>query len=1003
MRMSVAVLPGETLYGFRIVRRRPLPGLRAEAVEARHGTTGARVLNLAVPDAENLFAVAFLTPPPDNSGVPHILEHVTLGGSQRFPVKDPFAEMLKSSMATFLNALTCSDRTLYPVASNVVHDFFNLAEVYLDAVFRPRLSHDTFMQEGWHWTATPTRTGSLRPTLRGVVFNEMSGAFSDLDALVERETLARLFPMGTYGLDAGGEPEAMPDLSHAACREYHGRCYHPAAARFFLYGDIPLAEKLRFLGARLDGLPPRPFQPPVLVRQAPWLRPRRAAVWLGGRPDDDQACGTAATLSWVLGDLQDPELDLGWELLDRLLLGDDAAPLRRHLMESGIGDDLTASGYLSDSLQTVFQVGLKGGRSMPLERFEPTVLRLLQAVAAEGFPSQRIDDAFRQIEYSRRDIDSGFPVHLMEDVFAVWLYGLDPLAFLAVDSVIERLRGRIARDPGLPARWLRRHLLENPHRLTLTLAPRPRHPSDRQRRLSQRVRRFGRSVSAADVDRLHRQAEAMEERQGRPNLPEALATLPYLQRDDLPEEPAAIRSVLETLPSGTHVLRNDVPSNGLTYVALAFDLTGLPAELWTCVPAYSALLTRLGAGRLDYAELSAAITRNTGGLVGGVQISPSAECSGQARPFLVLQTRTLDETCEQAMQLLTAIVDDLRIVPDQRLREALVQRRAGMLAGVVAQGHHLAALEAGQDLDTYHWLSNLWKGPPQVQLAHAMAEGTPASLQAAADALLRLQVWLRGSPAAFASCTGTDRGHAALRTWLDARLRPSAPAAPAPAGPEKPAPRPAAIVGLSHPLDTAFCACVLPAPRWDSAAAPGLQIAAQILSYDYFWEEVRIRGGAYGAYCAYDPLAGSLTMMSHSDPDIARTIGVFARLRGAIEQTAWTAAEIERAVIACAREEETPIRPGMATDVALWRHVAGLTQERRRRWRQDQLAAIPEAVREAAIEVVRAAGPRWGTAVLSRHRRLRQAAAVLGRDIAIRPLAPRARGPWSGELCSPGR
>jgi Zn-dependent M16 (insulinase) family peptidase len=781
----------------------------------------------------------------------------------------------------------------------------------------------------------------------------------------------------------------MPDLSGEALAAYHARCYHPAAARFFFYGDVPLAEKLRLLGARLDELRPGPYLPAVLRRQAPWRQPRRATVRLGGRIEDQEACCAAATLSWLLGDLHDPETDLLWELVDRLLLGDDAAPLRRRLLTAGIGDDLTCSGYSSDCLQTTFHVGLKGGRTVPLRRLESLVLAVLEETATNGFPPERVRDAFRQIEYSRRDIDSGFPVHAMEDAFAVWLYGLDPFAFLVVDPVIDRLRDRLRRDPALLARRLRRGLLENPHRLSLALVPQPQQASERQRRLSTRLRRFARGLSADDLDRLRRDAEALAERQSRPNRPEALATLPVLHRHDLPAEPPAIPSTIELSAQGTALLRHDVPSNGITYITLAFDLSSLSADLLAYVPAYSALLTRLGTERLTDAELAEAITRNTGGLTGGVHVTPADDASGQGRPFLVLQTRTLDATCEEAVQLVAAILDDVRVTPGRRLGETLAQRRAGMLASVVSQGHHLAGLEAGQHLDGYHWLSNLWKGPPQVRLAQAMADTTPAGLHAVADVLARLRAWFRQRPVAFASCTGSDRACTALRAWLGSRGHPSPSAILAPAGvlADGVSRGPTAIAGLSHPLDTACCARCLPAARRASPEAPLLQIAAQILSYDYFWEELRMRGGAYGASCFYDPLAGSFAMISHSDPDISRTIRVFDGLEGAIERAVWTAAGIERAAIACAREEETPIRPGMATEVALWRHVARITQEARRAWRQAQLEATPEAVRAAVLELARDGRGRAGTAVLASRPRLRRAATALNQPLRIRPLA----------------
>jgi Zn-dependent M16 (insulinase) family peptidase len=994
--MSTTVSPGQVVSGFHILRAESLSEPRADAVEAVHVRTGARLLHLATDDAENLFSVAFATPPPDSSGVAHILEHAVLAGSRRFPVKDPFTEMLKSSMATYLNACTCADRTLYPVASNVAADFFNLAEVYLDAVLHPLISSDSFRQEGWHWAVGRSPTGTATPFLRGVVLNEMRGAFSDLDAQVERESVARLFPDGTYGHDAGGEPHCIPDLTHQAFLSYYARCYQPANARFFLYGNIPLDDKLRFLDDRLGGSSPIRSAPPVIVRQRVWPRPRRAQVWLGGAVD------AAATLGWLIGDLREPQTDVLWELLDRLLLGDDAAPLRRRLLESGIGDDLTWSGYSSDALQTTFQVGLKGSGAMRGARFEPTVMNALREIVATGFSRDRIHDTLRQIEYSHREIDSGFPLQLMETVFAVWLYGLDPLAFLRLGPILAHWRRRLDQDPAVLTRLIRRHLLDNPHRLTLILRPQPGRPAERVQRLATRVRRFRRGLSSVELEHLGKEAADLEDRQSRPNSPAALATLPVLHLGDLPRDPAACRSHSTRLPNGTTVLRQEVACNGVSYFTLAFDLSGLPERLLPYVPAYSTFLTRLGTRRLDYAELSEALTRSSGGLVGMVHVSPELAVPGAGRPFLVLQAKTLDATCEEAVALVGQVLDDLQTAPGQRLTDVLTQQRARMLGSVISQGHHLASLQAASHLDGCHKLTNLWKGPPQIALAQAWANAAPRQAEAMAEALAQLRDWLSSRAVTLASFTGTDAAWTALQAWLSARSvpQPQGSARPvAPGADQRPATPPP--LGLAYGMDVAFCARCLPAPGRPHPAAPLLQLGAQILSYDYLWEEIRAKGGAYGAYCTYDPGAGGFVMASHSDPDIVGTVRVFDGLQRALERATWTQSDIERAVIACAREEETPIRPGMATDLALWRHVAEITQEARRAWRLTQIQATPEAVREAALDMVRRADGRLGTAVLSSRARLAAAAAALPAGLALRPLtsaAPRQRRNHDGTL-----
>lgn len=993
--MTLALSAHMVLHGFRILRVEPLADVEADVIEARHERSGARLLSIAAADPENLFTVGFPSPPTDACGTPHILEHAVLAGSRRFPVKDPFVEMLKSSLATFINAFTCDDHTLYPVASTVPQDFFNLVDVYLDAVFQPLLTPDTLRQEGWHWSVVTTPSGRRRLEPKGVVFNEMRGAFSDLDTILQRDLMARLFPRGTYRFDAGGEPHAIATLTHEAFLAAYRRIYHPAGCRLFHYGNIPLADLLRFLDAHLPATSAAGFIPPAVVRQPRWARPRRAAVTLGGRLDDDTAA--AAAVGWMIGDLPDIETELAWHLLDLLLLGDDAAPLRRGLLEAGLGADLIGSGYSSDALQTVFQVGLKGARRIAPGRFETLVLDLLRKTRDRGFNAERLQDGLRQLEYRHRDIDTDFPLVLMEDALSSWFYDRDPLPGLRLDAALLSLRQRLRDDPRLLSGLMDRDLLANPHRLTLTWRHRPSEPAERERRLRQVVREARRSLSVADLDRLAAEDRALEQRQSRPDRPAALAALPRLRLQDLPEEPAPLHTRVETLPNGQTFLRHDMPTRGLNYITLAIDLGGLPAAVLPHAPAAAGFLTLLGTYRRHYAELSEALTRWTGGCSAFCHLAGTGDRTGVTRPFLVLQTRLLDETCAEALGLVAELLDAMDTTPEPRLRELIARRHAGLLAGIVPQGGTLAALQAAAHLGADDHLVNLWNGPAQLRLSRAVSHDLGGALAQSRQALGSIAAWLRQRGPDYVSFVGSDATGEALRDWLGRRPGRQAGGA---ASPPWVAAATTPCYGLAHAVDVACCAACLPVPGLFDPAAPLLQLGAQMLSYDVFWEEIRAKGGAYGAACTYEPRRGTLILSSYSDPNPARTLRVFADLPAAVAAAAWTPADIERSAIACARNDEAPLRPGLATAVGLWRHVDGITQGHRRAWRQAQRQATPEAVREAMLLALRAGGDAQGLAVLANRSRLQAVAADLDRPLAIASLttgrrdpAPAARAP----------
>jgi Zn-dependent M16 (insulinase) family peptidase len=351
---------GEVVAGFRVTGVTPLPALRVVVVEAIHERTGLRLCHLVADDSENLISFAFRTPPPDDTGVPHILEHSVLGGSRKFPVKEPFLELLKMSMATFINAMTYPDKTVYPVASTVRQDFLNLADVYFDAVFHPNITPMTLKQEGHHLAFERAGDPDSPLVIKGIVYNEMRGAYSDVDSLIDRESMRGLFPDSPYGRDSGGDPDSIPSLTYSDFVGFYRRLYHPSNAFVFAYGDLPSEELLAFLDRRLADCPPAGDVDTVLARQPRWSEPVEARFPFPiARGESGERRG-AVTLNWLVGDTLDVMGDLAMSMVDVLLLGSSAAPLRRALVDSQLGDDLTSSGYNSGILEPTFHVGLKG-------------------------------------------------------------------------------------------------------------------------------------------------------------------------------------------------------------------------------------------------------------------------------------------------------------------------------------------------------------------------------------------------------------------------------------------------------------------------------------------------------------------------------------------------------------------------------------------------------------------------------------------------------------------
>jgi Zn-dependent M16 (insulinase) family peptidase len=438
---------GHVEAGFHVDRVEPLPEIRAVAIQGEHAKSGARWLHLYTEsDTENCFCVTFPTPPSDDTGLPHIMEHAVLGGSRKFPVREPFFEMLKMSMATFINAMTSQAYTTYPIATNVKKDFFNLATVYLDAVFHPELKEETFRREGHHLALENNADLTSALKISGIVYNEMKGAYSAPESLLVKMASRGLFPDIPLGRDSGGDPESIPQLTYEQFCAFHRDRYHPSNALIFSYGDIPTGELLRFLQPVLDEFERRPLTS-ELMRQPRWAAPRTLEE---GYPigKSEEAEGRAfCVLNWLVGDALDPDEATAWEVLGQILAGNDGAPLKKALIDSKLGADVVFTGAGAWAQELCFHAGLKGTERERSGPFEKLVLDTLRDLAGKPFGREQVDAAFQQLAYDRLEVKTLFPMHLLSAVNSAWPYGADPLIHLRMRQSLDSCRQRYAANP----------------------------------------------------------------------------------------------------------------------------------------------------------------------------------------------------------------------------------------------------------------------------------------------------------------------------------------------------------------------------------------------------------------------------------------------------------------------------------------------------------------------------------------------------------------------------
>jgi Zn-dependent M16 (insulinase) family peptidase len=968
---------GQECEGFRIEQVTPLPELRATAILATHRKSGARILHLHAPaDSENCFAVTFPTPPPDDTGVPHILEHAVLGGSKKYPVREPFFEMIKMSMATFINAMTSQAYTVYPVASNVKKDFFNLVEVYLDAVFHPLLTEDIFRREGHHYSLENNADTSTPLKVSGIVYSEMKGYYSTPELLMRQLAGCGLFPDTPLGRDAGGDPEHIPNLTYEQFLRFHRELYHPSNGLFFIYGDIPTVEHLRFLAPALNGFEQRDAQV-ATPRQSRWTEPRRIEKEYPVGTHEDAAGRTFLTLNWIVGDALDPALVTEWKVLSALLLGNEAAPLKKALIDSQLGADVFFAGAWGSSYEEEFHVGLKGSEPDRADAFERVVLATLERIAVEPFAAERVEAAFQQLAYETLEVNSLFPLHLLHAVNAAWPFNGDPLSFLSARKHLDACHARYAADPSMFNRLIRDGLLDNPHRLRVVLRPDREAQSRTDAAFAARMAAQRERLTAEQITGIAESAAALAAAQGVPNPPEALAKLPQLKTSDLPVRPRRISTEVGEV-AGMTVLRNDVFANGVNYLEIDMDLAGLPVELYDWLTRFTEVVNKMGVAGQDFTRVAERRAACTGGLWAGARNWMHAANPDQALRQFSFGLKTLDGQAENALGLLGDLIFTVNPRDSGRLRDVLTQSRAGYRTSLVNNGRCTAQRQASRGFSLAAAIEHQFNSPEALRVLEALngafdqrAEEIMRNVERIRDFLAKHARWtvsFTGSDAVFRTLTQT------LESWGSRQSGEAMTDLLPPFQPFTTPPR----EGLAGQMKIAHCAKVMPAPHLAHPDVPLFQLGVYLAQFDHLLPEIRFKGNAYGAGIQHDDTLGTLCLSSFRDPNIVETLAVFDGLRDHVATQQWSQTDIDRAIIGSAKDAEKPIRPEAATGAALMRHVRGDSDNLREARYAATLRATPESVKETMLRVVDANEPRAAVCVVSSREKLEEANQRLG-------------------------
>jgi Zn-dependent M16 (insulinase) family peptidase len=949
--------------GFSLLTEQRLREINGTARLWRHDTTGAQLLSISNTDENKCFGVTFRTPPTDSTGVAHILEHSVLGGSQKYPVKEPFVELLKGSLQTFLNAFTFPDKTCYPVASANLRDFYNLIDVYLDAAFHPRINEDTFRQEGWHIEAE----GPDGPwTYKGVVYNEMKGVYSSPDSVLAEKSQQALFPDMLYSLDSGGNPEHIPDLTYENFCDFHKRYYHPGNARFFFWGDDPEGERLRLLAAALADYAAQPADSAVPL-QARLSAPRLVETAYAAAEGEKRAM---FTVNWLLNERGDVEHALLMEMLEHILEGMPGSPLRNALISSGLGEDTAGCGLETDLRQMYYSTGLKGIDPANVPQAECLIFDVLADLADRGIARQTIEAAVNSVEFAYRENNSGrFPRGLaaMLQALSTWLYDKDPLAPLAWEKSLTSIKNRLHRGEKIFEQAIAEHFLNNSHRATVVLLPDATLGAKRE---ATGKNRLDKALAACDLKQrreLAQQTRRLQEAQNTPDSPEALATIPGLDVSDLPHENTIIPRQIAKIPQTC--LWHELSTGGIAYTALLLPINHIPDRLVPLLPLFTRSLTEIGTAKRDFTELGALIAAKTGGISAG-PLFTLVRGKRSTVSCLSIAGKAVYEKIPDLFEIFQEILLEPQRDPNVmqgRFKQMLLEEKARLEHGLQVAGHAAAGLRLRARFTGADALSEQTSGVCYLGSVRALLEQLdrePEKILADMEELRRLSV--TRNEAVF-DCTAESEGLTSAANKARALLA---------ALPDKSSGGDAPIHELgreSMRLPQAEAFLTPSQVNYVGKAANLYDLgyayhgsAAVILHYlrmGPLWEQVRARGGAYGASCRLDRLSGTLAFTSYRDPNVEETLAAYDGMASALRDFPPDREQLARAIVGTIGDMDTYLLPDAKGARSLSHWLTDDTDDVRQRLREEIFATTPahfgafadildEAARNGAICVL---------------------------------------------------
>ncbi len=935
-----------THAAFTLQRDEQIPELNGRARFYLHKQTGAQVLSISNDDENKVFGATFRTPPENSNGVAHIMEHSVLCGSRKYPVKEPFVELLKGSLYTFLNAMTYPDKTIYPVASTNRQDFYNLIDVYLDAVFFPRITPEILQQEGWHYELE--KPGDPL-SYKGVVFNEMKGAYSSPDRAIYQYSRQSLFPDTIYAVDSGGDPREIPGLTYDYFLNFHKTYYHPSNAFLFFYGDDDPAIRLKMLDEYLSqfhrknvdveiALQPRFDKPRAFT--FPYIAPR----------DSNLSKKGIVTVNWLLSDQLDHIEDLRLGIFDHVLMGNPAAPLWKALIDSGLGEDLSMHGFSSSIRESYFSTGLRNIDLQDAGKVEKIIFDTLNDLVKSGIPKATVEAAMNTVEFRLRENNTGSTprgLSVMLRALSLWLYGGDPIVPLGFEEPLRQIKDDLAKNPRMFEEMIERYFLKNSHRTTVVLEPDPQLAARDESLEKARLTRVQKEMSDADLKKVIEQTKRLHDLQTAPDAPEDLAKIPRLTLNDLEKFHKPI-PIDVTRHGQTEILFHDLFTSGILYLTLGFDLRQIPRQLLPYTRLFGRAMLEMGTQKESFVELSERIGRDTGG-ISQSPLSYSRKDSKRAAAWLMFDGKT---TVGQTAQLLS-ILKDILLLPNfsdkERFRQIVLDAKSGKESALANSGHSVVSTRLGACFTEAGWFNEEISGLNYLFFLRKLAEQIDTDWSAVQADLQAFHNALINQNAAICNITVDAANWQQIQPALNEFLN------------TLPARKPEledweielsnGFEGISIPAKVNFVGKA--ANIYDSGYEfHGSALAAnKLVRTGWLWNRVRVQGGAYGAFCSFNRRSGVLGFLSYRDPNLLETLQNFDQTSNFLRSADVNRDELTKSIIGVIGALDAYELPDEKGYTAMLRYLIGETDEEMQILREEVLSTSVEHFRQYADAV----------------------------------------------------